>query len=176
MASGFGVAAAGFLLMRFAGGDSSVAPALVGASVIAIGHVVVGTLVTEYALGLAPAERAASVSAVLETATELGGAVGMAVLGSVLAAIYFNRAAALLPGTLAGPAAHAAEQALGQATVVTAQLGGPAGEMVLRAGRLAYVQTMHVTDLAGAALLLAGAVGVLIALPRTHDEHTDRER
>jgi DHA2 family multidrug resistance protein-like MFS transporter len=167
MAGGFGVAAGGFLLMRFAAVDSSVVPALAGATFIAIGLVSVATLVTEYALAIAPAERAGAVAAVVETAGEFGGALGMAILGSVLAAVYSSRLAETLPTNIAGPAAHAAEQTLGQATVIATQAGGGTGEAVLRAARSAYVQAMHVTDLVAAAILLTGALVALLTLPRT---------
>ena len=166
MAGGFGVAAGGFLLMRLAGADSSVLPALVGASFVAIGLVSVATLVTEHALAVAPAERAGAVSAVVETAGELGGALGMAVLGSVLAAVYSSRVAELLPSGLAGSASHAARQTLGQASVVADRMGGGTGAAVLGAARSAYVQAMHVTDLTAAAVLVAGALVALLTLPR----------
>ncbi|MDN5857955.1 MAG: MFS transporter [Pseudonocardia sp.] len=167
MAVGFGAAAGGFLLMRLAGVDSSVIPVLVGATFVAIGLVGVATLVTEYALAVAPAERAGSVAAVVETAGEFGGALGMAVLGSVLAALYSSRTADLLPAGLAAPAARAAEQTLGHATGVAAQVGGSTGEAVLAAARAAYVDAMHLTDLVAAAILVAGALVALLTLPRT---------
>ena len=87
MGGAFVVAALGFAGMRFAGVDSSIWVVLVAASLVAIGLVAVATLVTEYAIGVAPEDRAGSVSALVETASEFGGALGMAVLGSVLAAV-----------------------------------------------------------------------------------------
>jgi DHA2 family multidrug resistance protein-like MFS transporter len=152
--------------MRLAGADSSVLPALVGASFVAIGLVSVATPVTEYALAVAPAQRASAVSAVVETAGEFGGALGMAVLGSVLASVYSSRVAELLPGGLAGSAARAAGQTLGQASVVADQVGGGTGPAVLEAARSAYVQAMHAADLLAAAVLAVGAVVALLTLPR----------
>jgi DHA2 family multidrug resistance protein-like MFS transporter len=166
MASGFAVGAVGFVAMTKAMVDSSVVPVLLGSTGVAIGLVAVATLVTEYALVVAPPHRAGSVSALVETASEFGGALGMAVLGSVLGAVYASRAMDLLPSGLPPATADAAAQTLGQATVVAEQLGGTTGQAVLEAGRAAYVHAMHATDLVAAAILVLGAVIALARLPR----------
>jgi MFS transporter, DHA2 family, multidrug resistance protein len=166
MASGMFLGAVGFVAMTRAEVASSVVPVLVGSTGVAIGLVAVATLVTEYALVVAPAHRAASVSALVETASEFGGALGMAVLGSVLGAVYASRTTDLLPAGLPPATADAAAQTLGQATVVADQLGGTVGEAVLEAGRAAYVHAMHATDLVAAVVLGCGAVIALVALPR----------
>ncbi|MGN6752828.1 MAG: MFS transporter [Intrasporangium sp.] len=166
MGGAFIVAAAGFVGMLTARADSSVVPVLVAATFVAAGLVSVATLVTEYALGVAPAERAGSVSALVETAGEFGGALGMAVLGSVLGAVYAARVSDLLPSGLPGSVADAAAETLGQATVVADHLGGGIGQAVLDAGRTAYVDAMHVTDLVAAAVLVVGAVLAVTTLPR----------
>jgi MFS transporter, DHA2 family, multidrug resistance protein len=166
MACGFVVAAAGFAAMRAAGTESSIWVALVCASLVAMGLVSVATLVTEYAIGVAPAERAGSVSALVETAGELGGALGMAVLGSILGAVYAARLGVLLPAGLSHAAHDAALQTLGEAGVVSARLGGAQGRIVLEAARTAYVDGMHVSDLVAAGVLLVGAAIALAALPR----------
>ena len=79
----------------------------------------------------------------------------MAVLGSVLAAVYGSRLSELLPPGLPAEASAAAEETLGGATVVAEQLAGPVGAAVLGAARSAYVSGMHVAVLVavGAALL-----------------------
>jgi DHA2 family multidrug resistance protein-like MFS transporter len=166
MASGFVVAAVGFAAMQLARADSTISVVLVCASLVAIGLVSVATLVTEYAIGVAPAERAGSVSAFVETAGELGGALGMAVLGSVLGAVYAARLDVLLPEGLPAQVHDAATQTLGEAFVVAGRLGGARGEAVLEAARRAYVDGMHASDLVAAALLVGGAVVALVALPR----------
>ena len=166
MAGAFVVAALGFASMRFAAVDSSIWVLLVAASLVAIGLVAVVTLVTEYAIGVAPEDRAGSVSALVETASEFGGALGMAVLGSVLAAVYGSRLSELLPPGLPAEASAAAEETLGGATVVAEQLSGPVGAAVLGAARSAYVSGMHVAVLVAVGAALLGALVALIALPR----------
>lgn len=166
MAAGFVLAAAGYVGMGWAGIDSGILPALVASALIASGLVSVATLVTEYALGVAPADRAGSVSALVETAGELGGALGMAVLGSVLSAVYSVRVADLLPSGLPAEAAESAGQTLAEASVVASEVGSTQGDAVLAAARAAYVSGMHVADVVAAGVLVAGAVVALVLLPR----------
>lgn len=175
MAAGFVVAATGFVGMRWAGVDSGILPALVASALIAAGLISVATLVTEYALGVAPSERAGSVSALVETASELGGALGMAVLGSVLASVYAAHVADALPAGLTAGAAEAAGQTLGEATVVAEQLGGASGASVLEAARAAYVSGMHVTDIVAAGVLVVGALVAALLLPRKPAHVDERE-
>jgi len=166
MAGGFLLGAVGFITMRGAGVHSSVWVVLVGASLVAMGLVAVATLFTEYAIGVAPADRAGSVSALVETASEFGGALGMAVLGSILANGYASRMADLLPGGLPATATAAASETLGEATVIAGSIGGAQGQALLDAARSSYVGAMHVADLVAAGILALGAVIALTALPR----------
>ena len=166
MAFGFVVAASGFVALRTAGADSPIWVPLICAGLVAMGLVSVATLVTEYAIGVAPAERAGSVSALVETAGELGGALGMAVLGSILGAVYAARLDALLGAGLPPGERAAATQTLGEAVVVSSRLGGTQGQAVLAAARTAYVDGMHASGLVAAGMLLVGAVVALAALPR----------
>ncbi|TQM64471.1 MFS transporter [Humibacillus xanthopallidus] len=167
MASGFVLAATGFVAIRLADVHSSIWPALLCAALIAMGLVSVATLVTEYAIGVAPASRAGSVSGLVETAGELGGALGMAVLGSVLAAVYTSHVADLLPADLASGARSAASETLGGAVVASADLGGAQGAAVLEAARTAYVDGLHAASLVAAAILLVGAVVALATMPHS---------
>ena len=175
MASGFVVAATGFVALRLADADSSIWPALLCSSLIAMGLVSVATLVTEYAIGVAPASRAGSVSGLVETAGELGGALGMAVLGSMLAAVYTSHIGGLLPADLPAPARDAASETLGGAVVASADLGGAQGAAMLEAARTAYVDGLHAASVAAAAILLGGAVVALVTMPRREvAAHVDR--
>lgn len=166
MSASFVVAAAGFGLVQLAHVDSTIWVFLVAGSLIATGLVAVATLVTEYAIGVAPAERAGSVSALVETASEFGGALGMAVLGSIVSAVYGSRVAELLPEGVPVRVAEAATQTLGEASVVAGQLGGALGDDLLGVARTAYVDGMHVTAVVAAAVMLVGAVVARAALPR----------
>jgi EmrB/QacA subfamily drug resistance transporter len=92
-------------------------------------------------------------SAVNDLSREVGGALGIAVLGSLLTAVYSSRLD--LPGTPA-PEAEAAKHSLG----VAAHLGGP----VLTHAQAAFVDGMHVAlfGAAGVAVVAAGVVSGLL--------------
>jgi DHA2 family multidrug resistance protein-like MFS transporter len=170
MAGGFLVGAVGFLFMRTAQVDSALWRPLVGASFVAIGLVSVATLVTEYAVGVAPPERAGAVSALVETMSEFGGALGMAVLGSIAGAAYTARMDET-PTGMPSAVADAARRTLGEAVVVADQVGSAGGEALLGAARTAYVQAMHLTDLVAAGVLVVGAVIAAVTLPRRPIAH-----
>src|SRR6478609_1783336 len=108
------MAACGFLWLSRLQTDSPLWVALVGGAVYAGGLVAAMTLANELALGAAPPERAGSAAAVLESGQELGGALGMAILGSVGAAAYSRDMTGALPSGV--PQADAVRETLGGAT------------------------------------------------------------
>jgi DHA2 family multidrug resistance protein-like MFS transporter len=158
MAGGFAVAAAGFAVLATIDATSHLAVLLVGAGVVACGTVAILTLVTDYVLGVAPPERAGSVSGLFETTSELGGALGMAVLGSVLAAGYTSHVSGLLPEGLPPAAEEQARESIAGSLSVAGSLPGQTGEAVLEAGRTAYLSGMRVTEVVAALAMLAMAL------------------
>ncbi|SCE32167.1 MFS transporter [Streptomyces sp. PpalLS-921] len=157
MGGGFALSACGFLLITQVRTDSPLWFTLVGGSVYAGGLVAAMTLANELALGAAPPERAGSAAAVLESGQELGGALGMAILGSVGAAVYSRDMAESLPVLPAGvPGADAVRETLGGAAAVASGLPGPAADAVLTAARAAFTHGMGIAAV-GAAVVMAGA-------------------
>ncbi|KAB8157842.1 MFS transporter [Streptomyces sp. 3MP-14] len=116
----------------------------------------------ESLLSDAPAGQAGGAAAVGETAYQFGAGIGIALLGSVMNALYGPavRAADGVPRAEAGAASHS----LGEALTVADRLGGPAGEALRAAARDAFVHGMRLTLLASAALLVLGAL-VALRLP-----------
>ncbi|MEU7553498.1 MFS transporter [Streptomyces sp. NPDC044571] len=153
---GFLIGAAGFTLISLVGSDS-LRLLLVGAGVLSSGLVVVLSLVSDMALGAAPAEKAGSAASLLETGSEFGGALGMAVLGSLGTAVYRS--------DLAGTEPAAVRETLGGAVATARQLGGEAGGQVLDLARGAFVHGMQYAAWGGAALLVT-AGGLAVALMR----------
>ncbi|MGW7451888.1 MFS transporter [Streptomyces sp. NPDC054787] len=148
IAGGFALAAAGFALVGLVGTDS-LWLLLTGAGVLASGIVTVMSLVSDMALASAPAEKAGSAASLLETGQEFGGALGMALLGSLSTAVYRNDLTDSEP---------AVRETLGGAVATAHQLGGAAGEQVLAAAREAFVHGMQYAAWGGTALLLGAAV------------------
>jgi MFS transporter, DHA2 family, multidrug resistance protein len=168
MAGGFVVSVVGFLLLSRAEPSGGLWLVLVAAGLVSGGLVAVLSLITDYVVGVAPAERAGSVAGLVETSSELGGALGMALLGSVLAAVYRLQADQLLPAALPAPAAAEAGQTLAGAVAVSAQLPSPLGEAVLDAGRAAYTVAMHAACLTAAGVLVVG-IGLTLFMLRGAD-------
>ncbi len=154
MGGGFLVSACGFLWLAQVRTDSPLWFTLVGGSVYAGGLVAAMTLANELALGAAPPERAGSAAAVLESGQELGGALGMAILGSVGAAVYSRDMADALPADVAH--ADAVRETLGGAAAVAAHLPTRTAETVLAAARDAFTHGMGFAAV-GAAAAMAGA-------------------
>jgi hypothetical protein len=129
-----------------------------------VGAGLVSAPATESILGSLPRAKAGVGSATNDTTIELGGALRVAVLGSVLAGGYAAQLTVVVRRLPAADAA-AARNNLGDALAAAHQLGGPAGEGLAAAARAAFIHGVSVTELAGLAVALAGAVIALAFLP-----------
>ncbi|WP_189859559.1 MFS transporter [Streptomyces poonensis] len=107
-----------------------------------------------------PREKAGSASALSNTFRQVGGALGIAVLGSVLSAAYRSGIEDDLP-----PAArHEAGESI-EATLAFAARLGARGEDLVGPAHDAFLHAMHITALCGAGVALLGAVVVALFLP-----------
>ncbi|SED67202.1 MFS transporter, DHA2 family, multidrug resistance protein [Streptomyces misionensis] len=158
VAGGFAAMAGGFALLALLGTDS-LWLVLAGAGVLACGMVAIMSQLTDLAMSGAPVERAGTASSLLETGAEFGGALGMAVLGSIGTAVYRHR----MPGT----APAGARETLGGALATVTRLPGEAGRSLLAAARQAFTTGMRDAALAGAVLLVLAAVGAAVTLRKT---------
>ncbi|GAB3672658.1 MFS transporter [Actinocorallia lasiicapitis] len=120
------------------------------------------TITADTILASVPKERAGSASAISETATELGGALGVALLGSVLNAAY--GASIEVPAQVTGPAKDAVTDSIAGAFEVAGQLPPQVAAQAIDAARTAYVDGMHFMLYCSATLALLAAVGAVIAL------------
>jgi MFS transporter, DHA2 family, multidrug resistance protein len=164
IAGGSMLAAFGFVLLMLieAPGDL---PLLVIASVVwSFGLAPAYILATDMIVTAAPAERAGAASAISETGTELGGALGIAIIGSIGAAIYRSMMAGNVPAELPPEAAAAARSTLGGALATVDQLPPDLGSAMLEAGRVAFTEGMIVSAGMAAAAMLTIAVMALIWL------------
>lgn len=164
IALGFVIAAGGFLWLSWLEPGSALWFVLVASSVYASGLVMVMSLGNELAIGLAPPERAGSASALLESGTELGGALGMAILGSIGSAVYHADMGGALPAGLPSAASDTARETLAGAAAVAAQLPDRAGEALLTAARSAFTDGLQTAVLGAAAVMACAAVLALTLL------------
>jgi DHA2 family multidrug resistance protein-like MFS transporter len=136
---------------------------LVAASVvISLGMAPVFGLTTELIVGSAPPERAGAASGISETGSELGGALGIAILGSVGVAIYRGRIADQLPSEVPAEAGAVVRDTLGGAVEVAGQLPGELGAVVLDVARSAFVGGMQLTS--GIAAVIAMGLAILTVI------------
>ncbi|SEG47181.1 MFS transporter, DHA2 family, multidrug resistance protein [Thermomonospora echinospora] len=126
-----------------------------GSVVVSAGLGPMMALATDIVVGSAPPERAGAASAISSTAPQLGGALGIAVLGSVITAVYRDRMAAAVP---------AARDNLTAAVAATADLPAPAGARLLETARAAFTQGFQLTAAISAALMIVIAVAVIAFL------------
>ncbi|MEV7524854.1 MFS transporter [Streptomyces sp. NPDC091371] len=119
------------------------------------------TVTADVILSSVPKEQAGSASAVSETAYELGAALGIALLGSIVTGVYQGFTA---PASVAGPAADAAHESLGGAVEVARTLDPGAAGQMLGAAQEAFVDGLRLASGAGAAVLLATAAAAWFLL------------
>jgi MFS transporter, DHA2 family, multidrug resistance protein len=164
MAAGLVVAGVGFALFTQIEMASGLGTLIVASVVVALGLAPVFTLATDVVIGSAPVERAGAAAAVSETSSEFGGALGIAVLGSIGAAVYRSTMAATLPSSVAPDVADAARSTLAGAVAVAEQLPGSLGTDVLETARRAFAQSFDVTAVVTAGVVLITAALVTIVL------------
>lgn len=114
---------------------------------------------TESIMSALPREKAGVGSAVSNTIRQIAGALGVAVLGSVLSAVYRQDIAPAVDG-LPGPARDAATESVSGAYAAAAQLG-PAAPRLITAANDAFISAMH---WAAAISTVVAALGILIVL------------
>ena len=155
VAAGLGAAMLGLLLLSRLDAGSGVALVVTGTSLIGFGVGPVGALGTDIVVGSAPPERAGAASALSETATELGGALGIAVLGAIGTVVYRDSVAERLPRNLPAGSSDAAKDTLGGATDVAAHLPRMLSDEVLHGARVAFSHGLEIAVLVGAAIAAA---------------------
>jgi MFS transporter, DHA2 family, multidrug resistance protein len=161
--AGMGLGAVGLGVLTQVGGSPDADLAiLAGASLlVSLGLAPVFTATTNLVVGSAPPERAGAASGVSETGAELGGALGIAILGSIGVAVYRGQLAGTLPAGIPGQAAAVARDTLGGAVGVAAHLPSSAGLALLDAAQQAFVRGMQLT------VSLSATVAVVVAVMAT---------
>ncbi|WP_052850049.1 MFS transporter [Streptomyces avicenniae] len=162
--------AAGFVLTAVAvlvliSLDDHDRPLLMVTGFVLLGFGLETTLFASYEsmLNDVPVRQAGGAAAIGETAYQFGAGLGIAVLGSIMNAVY-GPAVQRFKGVSPTDSA-AAGHSLGEAYTVASDVGGGTGEALRQAAREAFVHGMKVTLVVSAVLLLAGAVAAR-RLPR----------
>jgi EmrB/QacA subfamily drug resistance transporter len=167
------VVAAGLALMAGGFAIASTNDASTSYTVIASAMVLMGfglgsaaAPATESILASVPREKAGVGSAVNDTTREVGGTLGVAVLGSIMASVYGGRILDALSGTpLPAGIRAAAGDSLAAALQIAGGVGGAAGRGIALAAQDAFVQAFQIGSVVTGAVALVGAVIALVFLP-----------
>ena len=164
---GLGLMATGFIVLSTLGTNSSYWHFLLGLLPFGAGMALSGAPATTAIVASLPREKQGVASAINDVSRELGGALGIAVLGSILNTAYrtgLDQHTTALPTTLADKA----HSSVGAAQVIGHQLG--ATDLVNHANN-AFVHGISLALITGAATLIAGAIFVALRAPgRTESE------
>jgi MFS transporter, DHA2 family, multidrug resistance protein len=172
--AGLALSAVGLGVLTQVGGSSGLAAVVIGSIIISLGLAPVFSLTTDLIVGSAPPERAGAASGISETASELGGALGISVLGSIGVALYRARLGEALPAGVPADAVVAARDTLGGAVAVAGELPGQLGSAVLVAARDAFVQGMQIVTTISAVIAVGVAILAVVML-RNVGSGADRE-
>ncbi len=162
--AGFLVAGAGLMVLTRTGVTSEPSLVAAGAFIISLGLAPVFTLATDLIISGAPPERAGAAAAISETGVEFGGALGIAVLGSVFIAVYRRAMAGSVLADVPPDAAQAARDTLGGALATAEGLPAALGQPLLNAAREAFTQAMHLAAVICIVVAVAAAVMAAILL------------
>jgi MFS transporter, DHA2 family, multidrug resistance protein len=158
LAGSMALAAVGLAIMT--GTGSALAILVAGSVVMGLGAGAIGTVATDVIIGAAPPERAGAASGISETGGELGGALGIAILGSIGTATYRAQAGDAVPDTLG--------EAVGAA--------GSLPDSTLAAASDAFVDGLQVAALTGAVLMATMAAVTALVLRRAAGVPAPRAR
>ncbi len=163
MSSGFALVAAGFAVLALVGPRTSYLVLAVALVLLGAGMSLTAAPATGSIMSAVPHAKAGVGSAINDTTREVGGALGIAVLGSIANAVY--RSAVDLGGlALPPPVADAAGESVGAATALSGQVPGGA-ELATRAGA-AFTDAFNLASAVSLALALVAAVVVATVFNR----------
>ncbi|TML12512.1 MAG: MFS transporter [Actinobacteria bacterium] len=152
----------GLLLLTGTHGDSSYADIVWRMVITACGLALTMAPATESIMGSLPLAKAGVGSAVNDTTRQVGGAVGVAVIGSVFNSLYTSTVADRL-STLALPSdiVGRAKDSIGAALAASNDVGGANGTAIADAARRGFLDGMHTGLVVGA---VAAAIGVVVTI------------
>jgi DHA2 family multidrug resistance protein-like MFS transporter len=166
MAGGLVLAAVGFLIFTGIDAGSGFAAIVTGSTIFSIGTAPVFTLTNDLIIGAAPPERAGAAAGISETAAEFGGALGIAMFGTLGLAIYRGAIARAVPAGVPADAVASAQDTLGGALEVAAGLPARIGSALVDVAQDAFTQGLHLAAAISAVASVGLAVLVVTALRR----------
>jgi DHA2 family multidrug resistance protein-like MFS transporter len=166
MGGGMAIAAIGSALLLGLGLDTGtgILVVVLASIVMTLGLAPVITLATELIVGSAPPEQAGAATGMSETSGELGGALGIAILGSLGTAIYRTEITRSLPTGIPVDVVAAARDTLGGAIAAAEALPAAVGAAVVAAAQTAFIDALHFVAAVAAIGAVLTAIGAALAL------------
>ncbi|GGD09304.1 MFS transporter [Halopseudomonas salina] len=164
VSGGLLIAVIGFAALILVEGEYGLGWMILGTILLGVGIMPMMILGTDLVMSSVPPEKTGAAAATSETATELGMAMGIAVIGSVGAAVYRGHMAAQMPAGLDVQQIEIASDTLGGALGVVAMLPPDLAEALLVAVQGAFAEALHANALIGGAIMAAAAVLTAICL------------
>jgi EmrB/QacA subfamily drug resistance transporter len=157
----------GLLALSTAGVATAYPPLAIFVAVMGAGMGLVMAPASTIIMETVPADQAGAGSAVNDTVREVGGALGIAVVGSIVAAVYRNHLGPVLSAHHA-PAVvvHSATASIAQADGISEHVGGTLGSELASAAHLAFTTAMSTGMRVAAAVAFVGALACYVAIPR----------
>jgi EmrB/QacA subfamily drug resistance transporter len=170
MATGLGLVGIALLCFTTTSADSGYLAVLYPLIIMAVGMALTMAPATGAIMVSLPLAKAGVGSAVNDTTRELGGALGVAIQGSLVAATYSSKIDDALPAGLPTEARVAARSSLGAALEIARQTNVP---QLADDARTGFVHGLHVANLAGAGVVFLAAVLVLKFMPSKVEHHPE---
>jgi EmrB/QacA subfamily drug resistance transporter len=165
--AGMALMGLGLLDLSTVGVHTSYPPMALAIAIMGAGMGMVMAPASTTIMTTVPAHQAGAGSAINDTIREVGGALGIAVVGSLAAAVYRSRLTHVLVAQHApGLVVHVATGSVAAADITGRQVGGAAGSELVAAAHSAFVNAMAMGVRAAAGVALVSAVAAIFALPR----------
>ncbi len=164
VAAGLATVGSALYLLSTCGVDTGYGRVALALALMGIGMSLAMSPATESIMGSLPKAKAGIGSAMNDVVREVGGTLGVAVLGSVLASGYGDGMDGAVKG-LPHDAAEAASDSVGGAHEVAAQMGGEAAARLSAVANQSFVDAMSTSATLAAGVAIAGALIALAFLP-----------
>jgi MFS transporter, DHA2 family, multidrug resistance protein len=173
VAGGLAISSLGFLTLTLVSGSSELGWLVAGFLLVYLGTAPLVVLGTDLVVGGAPVDKAGSAAGISQTATELGVALGIAVLGSVGSAVYRDRVEGAVPADTPGDAAAAARDSLAGAAAAAGELPPAIAARLMEAAGDAFASGLG--TVAGLGALVAGGLAVAATVLLRHPARSAEE-
>jgi MFS transporter, DHA2 family, multidrug resistance protein len=174
VATGLSVAAVGLVIGSRLTAGANYPQVLLALVVLAAGLALVMPSATESIMGSLPLAKAGVGSAVNDTTRQVGGALGVAVMGSVMSSTYGPRVRDAVSGLpVSGEQATAIHDQIGAAMRAASEIGGEPGRLLADVASRGFADGMSTAFIIGAAALALGTVIVTLFLPARARDHED---